>query len=170
MTPNAGCERGMDQCKVNYAFDRMRLNWTTTSGSVKEFDLDTEWAATGDVNVIIFSLRVICRLASFEQQIPDNSTNDFPHLLTLYHSSVFFSNGLVFFHSLCRQRFCMEEVLQDYYIWHKGSCDKTAEAKKESVEVGGLWWLREDWKDIPREYKGEEWLRFMSTTEEKIDF
>ena len=49
----------------------------------------------------------------------------------------------------------------DYYIWHKGSCDKTAEAKRESVLAGGLWWLRDDWKEVtdPRpNVLGIEWL------------
>ena len=51
----------MDQCKVNFAFERMGLNWTVVGGTVKEYDLDTEWYATGDVKVYILSLRTICR-------------------------------------------------------------------------------------------------------------
>ena len=61
LTPNEGCERGMDQCKVNFAFDRMGLNWTIVEGTLKEYGLDTEWSATGDVKVKILSLRTICR-------------------------------------------------------------------------------------------------------------
>ena len=61
LTPNEGCERGMDQCKVNFAFDRMGLNWTIVGGTLKQYDLDTEWFAKGDVTVRILPLRTICR-------------------------------------------------------------------------------------------------------------
>ena len=58
----------MDQCKVNFALDRMQLNWTTTAPSVKVFDLDSEWAAFGDVSVLILPLRVICRQRFCEEE------------------------------------------------------------------------------------------------------
>lgn len=61
LTPNAGCERGMDQCKFNYAFYRMKLNWTSTAESVKIFTADSVWRAHGDVEVFIVSLNTICR-------------------------------------------------------------------------------------------------------------
>lgn len=61
LTPNEGCERGMDQCKVNFAFHRMELNWTIVGGTLKQYDLDTEWFARGDVTVRILPLRAICR-------------------------------------------------------------------------------------------------------------
>ena len=51
----------MDQCKVNFAFERMGLNWTVLGGTVKEYDMDTEWYAVGDVKIYILSLRTICR-------------------------------------------------------------------------------------------------------------
>ena len=51
----------MDQCKVNFAFERMKLNWTVVGGTVKNYDMDTEWYGNGDVKVFIMSLRTICR-------------------------------------------------------------------------------------------------------------
>ena len=51
----------MDQCKVNFAFYRMGLNWTIVGGTLKQYDLDTEWYAKGDVSVKILPLRTICR-------------------------------------------------------------------------------------------------------------
>ena len=51
----------MDQCKVNFAFERMGLNWTILGGTVKEYDMDTQWYAVGDVKVNILPLRTICR-------------------------------------------------------------------------------------------------------------
>ena len=52
-----------------------------------------------------------------------------------------------------------------YHIWHKGSCDKTADAKKESAEFGGLWWLRGDWRELTALYPdkmGYEWLQLIT--------
>ena len=51
----------MDQCKVNFAFHRMGLNWTIVGGTLKQYDLDTEWYAKGDTTVKILPLRTICR-------------------------------------------------------------------------------------------------------------
>ena len=51
----------MDQCKVNFALERMALNWSVVGGTVKQYDMDTEWYAVGDIKVFIMSLRTICR-------------------------------------------------------------------------------------------------------------
>lgn len=60
---------------------------------------------------------------------------------------------------------CTYPFSDEYYIWHKGSCDKTADAKKESAQFGGLWWLRDDWRDVSAKNSGEkglEWLQLIT--------
>ena len=80
---NQGGERGMDQYKVNAAFERMQLKWTSSSNA--RYDLSVTWRGHGVVQVLILPLNMICR-----------------------------------------QRFCDERKIKSYFIWHKGSNDKTA--------------------------------------------
>jgi len=121
-TSNKGGEKGMDQYKVNAAFERMKLKWSSTSHSQTTFDLSTEWRGSGQVQVLILPLRVICR-----------------------------------------QRFCEEKKIKSYHIWHKGSNVKTAEAKRESVQYGGLWFLKDNWRTltVQSHLSGIKWLKFI---------
>lgn len=117
---NQGGERGMDQYKVNAAFERMQLKWTSSSNA--RYDLSVTWRGHGVVQVLILPLNMICR-----------------------------------------QRFCDERKIKSYFIWHKGSNDKTAEAKIKSVQYGGLWFLKDNWKALTEDTNllGTEWLKLI---------
>ena len=140
----------MDQCKFNYAFHRMKLNWTSTAESVTSFNADSVWRAHGDVDVMILPLRTICRQRfCIEKDMGEIlSTHTHTHTHTTYmqtHSHI---------------------PTDKFYIWHKGSRAKTAEAKRESVVFGNLWWLRDDWRQISESSRlqGKDWIKLIANS------
>ncbi len=65
---------------------------------------------------------------------------------------------------VCRSRFCNEDTMSKYYVWHKGGDKLNLDAKRKGA--GSVWLLVDDWQNITERtsLKGIEWLKAITKT------
>ena len=65
---------------------------------------------------------------------------------------------------ICRSSHCRLEWHKDVYVWHKGSHEKTKEAKRKSALQDNVWLLRNDWQQRTKQsgLVGREWLEMIA--------